>query len=123
VNPAGRWRGDPTLPLAVLRSRWVADSSIVYIGSAERPSPSSTNSLRTRVKAYLRFGSGGNARHSGGYPTWQLRDSADLLIAWRIVRPPLTPRGLEGQLINDHERRFGAIPFANSARPQTELEA
>jgi len=58
----------------------------VYIGKADLTDRG--NSLRKRVSAYLRFGAGSNARHSGGYPTWQLSDSDLLLIAWRVVQPP-----------------------------------
>lgn len=114
VSPAGQWRRDPSLPLANLRARWVTQSHVVYIGMAGRPRPTSGNSLRERVTAYVRFGAGSNARHSGGYPTWQLRDSAHLLIAWCVVgRPRDTPR-LECLLLAAHRLRFGALPFANS---------
>jgi hypothetical protein len=65
VNPAGTWRGDPTLPLEELRRRWVDGSPIVYVGKADLTP--STN-LRKRISAYLQFGAGSNARHSGGYP-------------------------------------------------------
>lgn len=114
ASPAGQWRGDLTLPLADLRGRWVADSRVVYIGKADRPTPHSTNSLRQRVSAYLRFGAGASARHSGGYPTWQLRDSADLLIAWCVVKRPRSPLRFECELLEAHVARFGALPFANS---------
>ncbi len=114
TSPAGRWRGDLSLSLADLRARWIADSRVVYIGKADRPTPASTNSLRTRVSAYLRFGAGSNARHAGGYPTWQLRDSADLLIAWRVVKRPGDALRLERDLLDAHVARFGALPFGNS---------
>ena len=113
-SPAGHWRGDLTLSLADLRRRWIADSRVVYIGKADRPTPTSTNSLQQRVSAYLRFGAGSNARHSGGYPTWQLRDSADLLIAWCVVKRPRSPVRFERELLDAHVVRFGALPFANS---------
>jgi len=113
-NPAGQWRGDPTLALADLRRRWVPDSRVIYIGKADKPTPISTNSLRTRVTAYLRFGAGANARHSGGYPAWQLRDATELLIAWLDVKPPRRPALVEEGLRRDHFARFGALPFANS---------
>jgi hypothetical protein len=113
-SPAGRWHGDPTRPLANLRGRWVRDSHIVYIGKADRPTATSRNSLRGRVRAYLRFGAGSNARHSGGYLTWQLRDSADLLIAWCVIQRPAVPVQFERALIDAHIARFGARPFANS---------
>ena len=113
-NPAGRWAGDPTLPLAELRRRWVPESHVVYIGSASRPTTVSSNSLRRRVSAYLRFGAGGNARHRGGYPTWQLGDADRLLIAWRVVRAPGNPVRFEHDLLNAHFGLFEALPFANS---------
>jgi len=117
VSPAGRWLGDPTLPLASLRARWVLGSPVVYIGKAGRPRPGSFNNLRKRVSAYVRFGAGSNARHFGGYPTWQLADAANLLVAWRIAKPPRTPSGLEGALVAAHIRRFEALPFANAVVP------
>jgi hypothetical protein len=115
ASPAGRWRGDPTLPTAALHKRWVPASRIVYIGRAERLNPTSVNSLHKRVTAYLRFGAGSNARHSGGYPTWQLRDSADLLIAWHATRVG-DSAALESALIDAHLARFGALPFGNSVK-------
>jgi hypothetical protein len=117
ANPAGTWAGDPTLPIAHLRARWVAGSRVVYIGKAARPSPSSRNSLRSRIRTYIRFGAGSNARHRGGYPTWQLADSDRLLIAWLVVDAPETAERVEGRLIGAHVRRYGALPFANSVAP------
>jgi hypothetical protein len=114
TSPAGQWRGDPTLPLADLRARWVAGSHVVYIGQASRPTASSKNSLRSRVRTYVRFGAGHEARHYGGYPTWQLRDAPDLLIGWLIVKPPATPASVERRLLNDHVAVYRRLPFANS---------
>jgi hypothetical protein len=113
-SPAGQWRGDLTMSLASLRGRWVSDSRVVYVGKAERPTTTSINSLRRRVTAYLKYGAGLNARHSGGYPTWQLRDSAELLIAWRVVSGPGAAARAERDLIEAHVARFQALPFANS---------
>ena len=85
-------------------------SPVIDIGKADL-TPSTT--LRKRVSTFLRFGAGGNARHRGGYPTWQLADSEQLVIAWRVVEPPATPRAVEIELIADHRRLFGEPPFAN----------
>ena len=112
LNPAGTWRGDPTLPVAELRRRWVDPSSVVYIGKADLTTRG--NHLRKRVRAYLRFGAGHNARHSGGYPTWQLQNSERVLIAWCVVKPPRLPSTFERQLLDAHVARFDALPFANS---------
>jgi hypothetical protein len=90
---------------------------VIYIGKADRPSEGSLNSLRKRVSTFVRFGAGSNARHWGGYPTWQLADAAALLIAWRVARGRQTPRGLEGTLIGAHIRRFSMLPFGNTAVP------
>jgi hypothetical protein len=115
-NPAGHRRAalDPSLSPASLRARWVELSRVVYIGKADRPDPTSGNSLQERVRSYLRQGAGHNAGHSGGSPTWQLRDSAHLLIAWRVVAPPIVPRTYESDLIIAHVARFNARPFANT---------
>ena len=126
ASPSGPWpssdrarpdsrRGDLTLPLPALRARWVPESRVVYIGMASRPREGSTNSLRRRLSAYLRYGAGGDARHSGGYPTWQLRDAERLLIAWCVLRPPRMPRTIEIDLCQAHVAKFGALPFANTA--------
>ena len=120
-SPVGQRRDDPTLPFASLRGRWVPDSRVIYIGKAERPK-SSTNSLQKRVSAYLRFGAGSNASHSGGYLTWQLRDSADLQIAWCVMDPPENPACFEHDLIEAHIARFGARPFANSNSGSCDLD-
>jgi hypothetical protein len=111
LNPA-TWRGDRTLPLAELRGRWVEGSSVVYIGKADLTV--ADNSLRKRVRAYLRFGAGHNAAHAGGYSTWQLANSERLLIAWRVVRPPRTPLREEQRLCKAHQAAYGRVPFANA---------
>lgn len=112
VNPCGRWRGDLSKPVNVLRERWVPRSHVVYVGKAD-PTEAG-NSLHTRVRTYLRFGEGHNARHAGGYRTWQLADSQDLLVAWKVIEaePPLA---VEARLLAAHAARYGRLPFANGS--------
>ena len=72
------WRGDPTVSIEALQANWVAGASVVYIGKAKE------RQLRSRLRAYLRFGEGRGGRHWGGRLVWQLDDPWGLKVAWRI---------------------------------------
>lgn len=101
---AGLWKGkNPTLPASELRSAWVAESAVIYIGKAG-------TSLRTRLRAYLRHGVGHAAAHWGGRAIWQLADSGALLVAWRLQHEP---RSVERALIAEFVKKHGKRPFAN----------
>lgn len=78
-SPVGvTWRGDPTVSLEALEANWVAGASVVYIGKAKQ------RQLRSRLRAYLRFGEGRGGRHWGGRLVWQLDAPWELKVAWRI---------------------------------------
>lgn len=104
---------DPTVDLATLRSNWVKDALVIYIGKAGGGDSSST--LRRRLKAYLRFGAGQPIGHWGGRFIWQLADADALRFCWR-------PAGdadalvVEQSLIDEFVRMYGALPFANLRR-------
>lgn len=104
TRSSGGWfKGkDPTVPVDVLRSRWHAETPLLYVGKA--------NSLRRRVRALLQFGAGDPIGHWGGRYLWQLADSESLLVAWRDDDDP---RGLELQLLAEFRSQFGSLPFAN----------
>lgn len=53
AGPAGRCRGDPTRPVAVLRRRWLEASPIVYIGKADLRTPASSSGLRKQRELVL----------------------------------------------------------------------
>src|SRR5262249_32888789 len=65
-NPAGTFRGDPTVPVASLEANWVAGARVVYIGKANH------GRLRQRLEELVDFGRGGKKRHWGGRLIWQL---------------------------------------------------
>ena len=56
---------DPTVPVAELRQKWVADSPVLYIGMAG-------TSLRTRVRALVEYAGGKPVGHQGGRYLWQV---------------------------------------------------
>lgn len=95
---------DPNVSLQELSANWVDGTSIVYIGKA--------TSLKTRLSAYLRFGEGKFATHWGGRYIWQLKDSRDLIVCWKVTGE--NPRDVEERIIADFKARHnGQRPFAN----------
>jgi hypothetical protein len=104
-NPGGRFKGkDPTVPLESLRSNWVSQAEVVYIGKA--------GNLRRRLGEFTRFGAGSPVGHWGGRLIWQLADAADLLVAWKET-PGALPEAIESQLIAEFRATTGKPPFAN----------
>jgi hypothetical protein len=101
-SPAGAWNGDPTVPVDVLRARWLAMTPTLYIGKAEA-------SLRKRTSAYRRHGAGSNARHWGGRYLWQV-EGLEVLLAWR-THP--NAKALETEMLREFSKLYAALPFAN----------
>lgn len=96
-----------------LRRRWVPGAHTVYMRKAGRHESEVT--LRSRLRAYLRFGEGRSAGHAGGRAIWQLADPERLLVAW-MPTGRREPRAVEKVLLAAFEARFGALPFANRRR-------
>lgn len=103
--------GDPNVPIPVLEQKWVTGATVVYIGKAGSATGSAT--LRSRLRQLVDFGAGKAVGHRGGRYLWQLSDSDDLEVCWRLSSEP---RAEEGRLLTDFERRHGALPFANLVR-------
>lgn len=107
-NPAGTFRGDPSVSVDALRANWVPGASVVYIGKANH------GRLRDRLREFEGFGRGTQARHWGGRLIWQLRDSVELLVAWRVLPVEQSPKGAEDDALALFVSEHGAMPFANA---------
>ena len=107
ASRAGRFRGDPSIPLAALKANWVPGAHVLYIGKAD------AGRLRQRLRELEGFGRGTRHRHWGGRLIWQLHDSADLLIAWKTIPTGNSPRAIETALLAEFRAAYGQPPFAN----------
>jgi hypothetical protein len=104
IGTGGFFKGkDPNVSLVELKSNWVENTKVVYIGKA--------TSLKSRLRQYFNFGQGKNVGHYGGRLIWQLKYSNELLVCWK----PLTsdPREYEADLIRQFVFKFRKRPFAN----------
>jgi hypothetical protein len=111
ASPAGWLKGrDPSLPATELETRWLQDTAVLYLGKAGGAGTRAT--LRTRLSAYLRHGSGSRSPHWGGRAIWQLEDAADLLVAWRVLLDE-EPRAVERASLVAFLHQYGQRPFAN----------
>jgi hypothetical protein len=96
-----------------LKSKWVLNTDIVYIGLAGRHTP---RSLRKRLNDLLNHASGrttDRGPHKGGEIVWQLRDHQQFHVwAAQTADPPI-PRELEKALLQEFANAHGTLPFAN----------
>jgi len=113
IGTGGHFKGkNPNITLDELKSNWVDNSLVVYIGKAG--SETSNATLHSRLKQYFGFGQGKNIGHWGGRLIWQLKNSADLIVCWKSL-PNDDPRTFENQLIRKFVSEFSKRPFANLA--------
>jgi len=97
---------DPNVPVSVFKEKWVDGTEIMYIGKAG-------TSLKKRLRTYMRFGMGLDSPHKGGRYIWQLADSRDLLVCWKVLPSGIDPELFEKMMIADFVKKFGSIPLAN----------
>lgn len=116
TRSAGGWfKGkDPTVPVEVLKARWIADAEFLYAGKATAGS-SGRGGLRRRLGQLLDYGSGKPIGHQGGRYLWQVRGADEFLVAWRAVEDPTAE---ENRILSDFFAAYGAYPFANIAGPR-----
>jgi hypothetical protein len=113
IGTGGYFKGkNPNVPLEELKSNWVDNSLVVYIGKAGSETSSAT--LRSRLKQYFGFGQGKNIGHWGGRLIWQLKNSIELMVCWKPL-PSEDPRVFESELIKKFVAEFSKRPFANLA--------
>lgn len=108
-NPGGRFkRKNPTVTKEELQSNWVDGAHVIYIGKGEQ--------LQRRIKEYLDFGSGKPIGHWGGRLIWQIENSDDFVIAWKLIETGETARSLELKLFDEFVKLYGRLPYANLKR-------
>jgi hypothetical protein len=106
TGSGGHFKGkDPNVSLIVLKSNWVENTKVVYIGKA--------TSLRSRLRQYFSFGQGRNIGHYGGRLIWQIKYSNDLVVCWKALTTD--SRDFEAKLIKQFVAVYGCRPFANLA--------
>ena len=98
---------DLNYPVEELVEKWVYKEQIIYIGKTDQ-------SLRKRISAFMKYGSGYDVAHRGGRAIWQLSDSADFIVAWKVLPENVSAREIEFQLIQEFKsQHLGKHPFAN----------
>jgi hypothetical protein len=104
----GRFKDrDPSVPTAVLETKWVQGAPVLYIGKADQ--------LRRRIREFCAFGAGSKIGHWGGRYIWQLEGCQELIVAW-VPTPGEDPREVERLLLKEFESEFASLPFANLTR-------
>lgn len=106
---------NPNVSLEELKSNWVEDAIVINIGKAGGKNDKgieTKETLRRRLRTYVRFGNGKDVTHYGGRYIWQLKNSGDLIICWKQL-PKGEPRAEEKKLIADFKLKFKKRPFAN----------
>jgi hypothetical protein len=105
VGSVGYFKGkNPNVSLEELKSNWVDNTKVVYIGKA--------TSLKSRLRQYFGFGQGKNIGHYGGRLIWQIKYSKDLIVCWKSLASE-DPRDFEANLIKLFVEKFDKRPFAN----------
>ena len=112
TGTGGHFKGkNPNVSVDELKANWVTGTDIVYIGKAGGPTSSAT--LRKRLDQLFKFGNGQPVGHWGGRLLWQLKDSAQLVVAWLPTPQDIDPEAVEAELKNEFRLKYGARPFAN----------
>ena len=91
-----------------LEENWIClgfDRNIIYIGKAGK-----SNTLKKRLKLYMKFGSGKEAPHYGGRYIWQIKDSNNLLVFWKKSD---NPEKEESDMLKKFKEKYKELPFAN----------
>jgi hypothetical protein len=111
VGSGGFFKGrNPNVTEEMLKSNWVDDSAVVYIGKAGATGKKAT--LQSRLRQYFGFGQGRNIGHWGGRLIWQIEKAEDLVICWKETDDE-EPREVEARLIRQFTSQFSKRPFAN----------
>jgi len=114
----GRFGGkNPNVSLQILEDKWVNfkddDERVLYIGQAG--GGKSKETLRRRIKQYIKFGQKLPVAHWGGRFIWQLKDADILEIHWKVAESSLEdPLEVESNMLCDFKKEHKQqLPFAN----------
>jgi hypothetical protein len=110
VSSTGGWfkDQDPNCSSDVVRSNWVDDTHIVYIGKA-----AGKKGLRRRLTQLIDFGCGKPVGHRGGRLLWHLEDNKELLVRWLTCPAHEAERAETAAIASFKESHDGMRPFAN----------
>ena len=101
---------DPNVPIEKLLEKWDCSShQIMYVGRANYDDGNIKYkdckvAIQKRVREYMRFGYSKKSPHRGGKYIWQMDDSGELDVWYKVCAFPQT---IEGELIEKYK------PFAN----------
>ena len=102
---------DPNDEIKKLQDKWIDNTHIIYIGKAGGSDQKAT--LYKRIEQYIKFGQGKKSPHWGGRYIWQLKDSDELIISWKVL-PNDEPRDIESEMIQKFKKcHQNKLPFAN----------
>jgi hypothetical protein len=105
---AGHYRGkDPTVSIEDLEAEWISGTHVLYVGCSKN--------LRNRLRMLIDYGKGKPAPHTGGRRVWQLDNSSDHLICWRLSTDT-DHRIDKNNLLDEFSTYFGRYPFANKKK-------
>ena len=101
---------DPNVSTEELAKQWYyTNDKIMYIGRAGYDNKPSESNIHDRVRTYMRFGNGKQAKHWGGRYIWQMEDVGEFDVWFMACDDPETK---ECKLINKY------LPFANLDIPK-----
>lgn len=94
-------------PVEMLKAKWVEDTGIMYIGKTDK-------TLHKRISDYIKFGCGKDVAHRGGRAIWQLPDSDNLEIGWKVIDTTASAAAVESDLLRQFKLTHNdLLPFAN----------
>lgn len=109
-------RRNPNVAIETLKSKWVEQVEVLYIGQAGGVTNKkwSQSTLRKRLQAYMKFGQGKDIGHYGGRYIWQIDRNEDLIVCWKpLPNKSQDPCEVESDLIQTFVKLYKQLPFAN----------
>jgi hypothetical protein len=97
---------DPSESVEKLKKKWVAGTTVIYIGQTTK------QTLKKRLEQYMRFGRSKSINHEGGKFIWQLENVHSCPIAWTVLAKE-NPKAAERYLLEHFKEQYGRFPFAN----------